>query len=223
MSDAAAGRGRVVAVLGEAGVGKTSLLNEAMRRSRIRTIATGCEALFTPRPLGPLYDIGGELKVDLDGRRERLFPAVLAEVSRKPTLLIVGDVHWADRATLDLLKYLARRIDRTPVLLAISYRDDESRGRSSADQLAGRIGSEASPGRAAVARSCGEARRISSRSLSAHRWKSVLRHRGARERRRRSAGDGARRGSRTRGRALPCRAGSHRVRIADARPCRTVS
>jgi DNA-binding CsgD family transcriptional regulator len=122
---AAGGHGSAVAVLGEAGIGKTSLLTEAARRVTIRTISTGCEALFTPRPFGPIFDVASELDVDLDAPRERLFPAVLAEVGRVPTLMIVEDVHWADRATLDLLKYMARRIARTPVLLAISYRDDE--------------------------------------------------------------------------------------------------
>jgi DNA-binding CsgD family transcriptional regulator len=125
LAAAADGHGSVVAVLGEAGIGKTSLLDETARRASIRTITTGCEALFTPRPLGPIFDIASQLEVDLDAPRERLFPAVLAEVGRVPTLMIVEDVHWADRATLDLLKYMARRIARTPVLLAISYRDDE--------------------------------------------------------------------------------------------------
>jgi DNA-binding CsgD family transcriptional regulator len=122
---AAEGHGSAVAVLGEAGIGKTSLLDEAARRASIRTISTGCEALFTPRPFGPIFDVASELNVDLDAPRERLFPAVLTAIGRVPTLMIVEDVHWADRATLDLLKYLARRIARTPVLLAISYRDDE--------------------------------------------------------------------------------------------------
>ena len=63
--------------------------------------------------------------IDPDAPCERLFPAVLAAARRLPTLLVVEDVHWADHATLDLLKYLSRRIARTPLLLALSYRDDE--------------------------------------------------------------------------------------------------
>ena len=38
---------------------------------------------------------------------------------------MIEDVHWADDATLDLIKFLGRRIDRAACLLVISYRDDE--------------------------------------------------------------------------------------------------
>ena len=38
---------------------------------------------------------------------------------------VIEDVHWADGATLDLLRYLSRRIDRLRLLLVLSYRDDE--------------------------------------------------------------------------------------------------
>ena len=92
---------------------------------------SGCEALFTPRPLGPLYDVAGALGAEVDAllagdrNRERLFPAVLAAAGATPTLLVVEDVHWADHATLDLLKYLVRRVGRVPLLLLVTYRDDE--------------------------------------------------------------------------------------------------
>src|SRR5688572_5620096 len=119
------GPGTAVAILGEAGVGKTTVLREFARRTPSRVLIAGCEALFTPRPLGPLYDLAEDLGVDPDLSRERLFPSVLAALRRQPTLLIVEDVHWADRATLDLLKYLTRRVGETEVRIAISYRDDE--------------------------------------------------------------------------------------------------
>ena len=125
--DAIAGHGSVVAVIGEAGIGKSSLLDAFVSSTRqdVRVLASGCEALFTPRPLGPLYDLASDLEIDVESPREKLFPAVLASLRHEPTLLIVEDVHWADRATLDLLKYLGRRIAKTAVMLAISYRDDE--------------------------------------------------------------------------------------------------
>jgi DNA-binding CsgD family transcriptional regulator/tetratricopeptide (TPR) repeat protein len=120
--------GSVIAVIGEAGIGKTALLDELAQQvaGRVRILRAGCEALFTPRPLGPLHDLAAELDVDPDAPRERLFPAVLAAARRVATLLVVEDVHWADHATLDLLKYLSRRIAHAPLVLALSYRDDET-------------------------------------------------------------------------------------------------
>jgi len=121
------GAGGVAVVVGEAGIGKTALLHElaANVSDRMRVLWAGCEALFTPRPLGPLHDIAPDLEIDTDAPRERLFPSALAAAQRIPTLLVVEDVHWADHATLDFLKYIARRIARAPLLLALSYRDDE--------------------------------------------------------------------------------------------------
>ena len=106
-AEAMEGRGHVAAVLGEAGVGKTSLLHAFTVNAKLRVLSSGCEALFTPRPLGPVYDLAGALAIDPDAPRERLFPAVLEALSRRPTALAVEDVHWADRATLDLLKSLS--------------------------------------------------------------------------------------------------------------------
>lgn len=129
-----AGRGVAVAVGGEAGIGKTTLVTRAAEEIRgrgMRVLWSGCEALFTPRPLGPLYDFAEELGPEVDAllgsdrNRERLFPAVLEAAGAEPTLLVVEDVHWADHATLDLLKYAVRRIARLPLLLIYTYRDDE--------------------------------------------------------------------------------------------------
>ena len=59
-------RGRLVLVSGEAGVGKTALLSRFCAEAHDRRLLWGaCDALFTPRPLGPLLDVavetGGEL------------------------------------------------------------------------------------------------------------------------------------------------------------------
>ncbi len=128
------GHGLTIALAGEAGIGKTTLvthLADTLRAEGTRVLWSGCEALFTPRPLGPLYDIADALGSGVDAllaadrQRERLFPAVLAAAGSTPTLFVVEDVHWADHATIDLLKYLVRRIARVPLLLVVTYRDDE--------------------------------------------------------------------------------------------------
>ncbi len=131
---AAAGVGRLVLVAGEAGIGKTSLLRAlAAQRGDAQLWWGACDALQTPHPLGPLQDIARSANVGFrarlagDGSRAALFEAVLAELQHSlvPTLAVVEDVHWADEATLDLLRFLARRLDHTRCLLAVSYRDDE--------------------------------------------------------------------------------------------------
>jgi len=130
----AATHGQVVLVAGEAGSGKSSLLRAAAQAHAAGGGAVwwgACDALETPHPLAPLLDIASEQKPRfaalLDGPRPALFEAVLDELrlSPGPLLMVVEDAHWPDDATLDLLKYLGRRIERTRALLAVSYRDDE--------------------------------------------------------------------------------------------------
>ena len=122
-----------IALLGaEAGMGKTALLQEfAKAPLGARVLWGGCDALFAPRPLGPLYDVARQTKGELlaainsDASREVIFAAALNELERIHTLIVFEDMHWADEATLDLVKYLGRRIQRTRAMLAVSYRDDE--------------------------------------------------------------------------------------------------
>ena len=133
LTDAASGSGRVVFVSGEAGIGKTALVDRFVRNhgDQTRVLWGACDALFTPRPLGPLRDMTAELQSDLlallnaDANRATLFSTVLAELGRNTTLVVIEDAHWADEATLDLIKYLGRRIQRTRALLIVTYRDDE--------------------------------------------------------------------------------------------------
>ena len=141
LGDARAGQGRLVLVGGEAGVGKTSLVNEfaggqrgATRSGAPRVLWSACDALSTPQPLGPMYDLapvlGGRVQALLSDEhppREAVFADLLAELGRSgvESILVVEDLHWADEATLDLLRFLTRRIARAPVLILGTYRDDE--------------------------------------------------------------------------------------------------
>ena len=129
------GRGNIALVGGEAGIGKTSLLLEFQRQlsSSCSLLWGGCDALFTPRPLGPLYDMATGLSATIreqlaEGvQSSQLYSAVLAqlEATDQGTILVFEDAHWADYATLDLLKYLGRRVSLLPAMLVISFRNDE--------------------------------------------------------------------------------------------------
>jgi DNA-binding CsgD family transcriptional regulator/tetratricopeptide (TPR) repeat protein len=128
------GRGQIAIISGEAGIGKTSVVERFTERHRpgARLLWGECDALFTPRPLGPVYDIARQapaLRPLLDGEagRQEVFSAVLDELATGPfpTILVIEDIHWADEVTLDLIKFLARRVHRMPVCLLLTYRDDE--------------------------------------------------------------------------------------------------
>jgi AAA ATPase domain len=125
---AQAGTGSVVLVHGEAGIGKTSIVRAFARRlpDRVRLLAGACDDLVTPRTLGPLRDAvrgSGPLAAALAaGDRD----ALLADLDGgRPTVLVLEDVQWADDATLDVLRYLGRRVVDLPVVLVVTYRDDE--------------------------------------------------------------------------------------------------
>src|SRR5439155_3399250 len=127
-------RGRIVLVSGEAGVGKTALLRRFCEEysQSARILWGGCDPLFTPRPLGPLLavaeDAGGELEelVASGVMPHEVVAALVRDLrARGPTIFVLEDVHWADEATLDVLRLLARRVDTVPALVVASYRDDE--------------------------------------------------------------------------------------------------
>jgi len=122
--------GALLFVGGEAGAGKTSLVHECAARSTVRVVVGGSEPLRTPRAHGPLLDLAAELGGDLSLLVEQgASPAdlvnALAQVVTQPTVLVFEDLHWADEATLDLLRVLARRLRRVPALVLATYRDDE--------------------------------------------------------------------------------------------------
>ncbi len=136
LDKARAGQGRVALVYGEAGIGKTAFLKRFVREHvtpPVRLFWGGCDALFTPRPLAPLQEVawlhGGRLAEKLrDGAsRDTIFQIFFEELGRPhpPAVVVMEDVHWADEATLDLLKFLGRRAERARALLVISWRDDE--------------------------------------------------------------------------------------------------
>jgi AAA ATPase domain len=132
---AARRRGSVVLVSGEAGIGKTSLVRAFAEQARAhaRVLTGTCDDLVTPRTLGPFRDMarGGDGPLARAAasmaERDEVFGAVYQELAERPTVMIVEDVHWADDATLDVVRYLAWRIQELPGVLVLTYRDDELR------------------------------------------------------------------------------------------------
>jgi DNA-binding CsgD family transcriptional regulator len=134
---AARGCGRLVLLRGEAGVGKTAVIAKfvAGLGQPARVLRGWCDALATPRPLGPLIDMladlsdeqATQLRAAIDvGDSEAFYARLLGLFGDANALVcVIEDVHWADGATLDLLRFLSRRVEALPVLLIVSYRDDE--------------------------------------------------------------------------------------------------
>jgi len=130
LEDARKGHGRLVLLAGEAGVGKSTVVRAFCDevRSSARVLWGGCEPLFTPSPLGPFLDIAqedAELRAALEHGPAEVATAILRAAAMKPTtIVVVEDVHWADEATLDVLRLLGRRLGLKGVLVVATYRDD---------------------------------------------------------------------------------------------------
>jgi len=132
-AEAATGNGSMVAVAGPAGIGKTSVIGWLEDEQQAGRVLLGyCDALVTPRSLGPIHDIQGDPRAQLGPVAEyesrfELFDDVLDLVDRRPvpTILIVEDIHWADEATMDLLTFLGRRVATTHGMVVVTFRDDE--------------------------------------------------------------------------------------------------
>jgi DNA-binding CsgD family transcriptional regulator len=133
---AVAGCGCVALVGGEAGIGKTTLVRRLGDDLRPGLALHGvCDPLETPRPLGPLLDLAVDLSPDLPAQvaadsPATVFTAVLGRFCAPdaPRLVVLEDLHWADQATLDLVRFLARRAERLRTLLVATFRDDEVPG-----------------------------------------------------------------------------------------------
>ncbi|MGG5259038.1 ATP-binding protein, partial [Phycicoccus avicenniae] len=135
LEEAAAGHGRVVYVAGEAGIGKTSFVAQVLSDARgsARAVVGRCDGAATPAPLGPLVEMLPALPDEVwppGATRQDVF-ARLVEVlrdppGRRPYLLVVEDAHWADEATLDLVRHVARRVHDCHALVLVTYRPEDS-------------------------------------------------------------------------------------------------
>lgn len=146
-----AGTGSFVLVAGEAGVGKTRLSEEALASSGLQVLA-GRARDDVATPYGPVAACLRTALADLGGARSPLIshlaailpdlgpspaasdPGVLVEavigafvdaVRRRPSVLFLDDLQWADNATLELLPLLADRTPRESLTVLGTYRSDE--------------------------------------------------------------------------------------------------
>jgi DNA-binding CsgD family transcriptional regulator/tetratricopeptide (TPR) repeat protein len=135
LRDAGSSAGKIVFVSGEAGAGKSTLVEEfALQTTRATRVLWGyCDALQTSRVLGPVNEVLAGLSLSPDARREfdlsreQLFSRLFERLSPPNpfSIVVLEDLHWADEATLDFVRFLGRRIQRTRCLLIATYRDDE--------------------------------------------------------------------------------------------------
>ncbi|MFL6151668.1 MAG: ATP-binding protein [Ornithinibacter sp.] len=137
LAEAADGHGRLVYVAGEAGIGKSTFsARVAAEAGSTASVAVGaCDGSATPAPLGALVEMLPHLPDDVwpvGATRQEVFARLLATLAGppdgRPRLLVFEDVHWADEATLDLLRYLARRIHGCRAVVLVTYRPEDAAG-----------------------------------------------------------------------------------------------
>ena len=132
LGEAAWRRGRLVLVRGEAGIGKSTLVDEFTSGRSGRVLWGFCDPLVPPRPLAPIFDIaaqvGGVLQAALTNPdRHRIISAFLGVLRADggPWIAVLEDVQWADEVTLEVLRVVGRRAPQLRALVIATYRDDE--------------------------------------------------------------------------------------------------
>jgi DNA-binding NarL/FixJ family response regulator len=131
-TQARSGRGAFVVVVAESGCGKTSLVERfaASLAGQTMLLWGACDPLVTPRPLGPILDVRAQLApnaralLDGSGQAHDIYTAIYQHLCEQPCLLVIEDLHWSDQGTIELLRFLLRRIKSTPSMVVCTMRDD---------------------------------------------------------------------------------------------------
>ena len=131
LDEGRAGAGGVVVVAGEAGAGKTRLVEELARHAEGLGVGVRwghCHDADWWPPYGPWLEVSGPV-AEAEGGRFALYDAVLERLREasleQPLLLVIDDVHCCDPASLELLQYAARFLVGMPVLIVVTVRDGE--------------------------------------------------------------------------------------------------
>lgn len=142
------GRGRLVIIGGEAGIGKTTLALDVLYEGRMKgaMVLTGhCHDLSTTPPYAPWLDMAARYTPRSNDpelppafaqgyltpfdSQTALFAGMLEFIttlaSTQPVMILLEDMHWSDSASLELLRYLSTHLDTLPVLIVLTYRMDE--------------------------------------------------------------------------------------------------
>ena len=141
----AAGQPQVLLITGEAGIGKTRLIEELIQQVTIRRRCGAQVRIGESAPLagaalayGPFVAALGERAAwlladdepgDMVAARHRLFERVLTLLAdlaaEAPLVLVLEDLHWADESSHELLAFLAVRLRDLPVLVVATLRDED--------------------------------------------------------------------------------------------------
>ena len=132
LAETRTGQGRLVMVSGEAGIGKSALVDAFVgglpRGTQV--LHGACDPVTPARPFAPIIDMARQVRDGLgealaNADRDQVIDRFLALLQRQPSggVLIFEDLHWADSATLDLLKVVGRRLSQRAVLVIGTYRD----------------------------------------------------------------------------------------------------
>ncbi len=134
LKKARTGNGQLVMICGEAGIGKTSLIEHFVHSQPepLRFLRGACDPFSIPHPLCPLIDIARQIPDEelsqmlWEPSRPIIFHACIEKIQTvsQPTVVVFEDIHWADEATYDLIIYLGRRIQETNCLMIVTYRND---------------------------------------------------------------------------------------------------
>lgn len=144
------GRGALVLISGEAGIGKTSLAAAAGERARAMGAAvavgrcyegSGAPA-FVPwqdvladlraagavelGPLPPPFGDGPQAQTAY-GLMHTVAERLGAAATSRPLVLLLDDLHWADPDTLELLWFVTRNLAAAPLVVLATYRAEEIR------------------------------------------------------------------------------------------------
>ena len=140
----AAGQPQLLLITGEAGIGKTRLIEDLVQQARsaerAAQVRIGESAPLAGAALayGPFVAALGERAAwllandesgDVFAARHRLFGRVLTLLgdlaAEAPLVLVLEDLHWADESSHELLAFLAVRLRDLPVLVVATLRDEE--------------------------------------------------------------------------------------------------